>query len=440
MSNNAYLSRRAFLAGLGASVAGLALAACAPPAAAPAAPAAAPEAAQPAPAKAVAELTFWSRFEFLKPATDLFNEGPGAEKGIHVTFSTVPYDQFVEKLTTAVTTSTAPDTCSIDLIQCPYFNSIGAFADLTTEYNALPYKDELSKGMLPLGAYEGKQYQLPFSSDNSAFFYNKAIFQEAGLDPEKGPVTWDEYVQAGIACTSGERYGTAYCMNSGGGYMFLFMPWVWGNGGDILTPDGTKAAINSPEALEAVQLWYDMIHKHKAAPEDTWNYTWDDVVDRFKAGKIAMMANGNWGIAQLKKDAPEIDFGTTLMPKPTDGHHSSFAGGDLMGILAQTKYQAEGWELLQFLMSEEIQIEFLAKSGIIPIRSSFYENKYFDQEPRLKVFTQSLDVAQAPWTTKYNRLYDPLASNLQAIFKGDKTPEQGLADLEAAINAILAEA
>lgn len=389
--------------------------------------------------KAVLELTFWSRFEFLKSAIDLFNEGLGSEKGIRVTFSTVPYDQFVEKLTTAVATQTAPDTCSIDLIQCPYFNSIGAFVDLTTEYNNLPYKDELSKSMLALGIYEGKQYQLPFSSDNSAFFYNRALFKEAGLDPEKGPETWDEYVQVGIACTSEERYGTAYCMNSGGAYMFLFMPWVWGNGGDILTPDGTKAAINSPEALEAVQLWYDMIHKYKAAPQDTWNYSWDDVVDRFKAGKIAMMANGNWGIAQLKRDAPEIDFGTTLMPRPVDGQHSSFAGGDLMGILAQTKYRAEGWTLLEFLMSEQVQVEFLAKSGIIPIRSSFYENKYFEQEPRLKVFTQSLEVARAPWTTKYNRLYDPLASNLQAIFKGDKTPEQGLADLEAAINKILAE-
>ena len=112
----------------------------------------------------------------------------------------------------------------------------------------------------------------------------------------------------------------------------------------------------------------------------------------------------------------------------------------MIGILSQTEHKAEGWALMDFLMSEEVQLEFLAKSGIIPIRSSFYENKYFDEEPRLKVFTQSLDVAEAPWTLKYNRLYDPVQTNLQSIFKGDKTPEQGLADLEESINAILAEA
>jgi multiple sugar transport system substrate-binding protein len=427
-------NRRDFLRMGALATAGVAAVACVPAASPTTQTGGAAEA-----GSAMAELTFWSRFEFLKPATDLFNEGPGRDAGISVTFSTVPYEQFVEKLTTAVTTSTAPDTCSIDLIQCPFFNSIGAFADLTDSYNALAYKDELSQGMLALGAYEGKQYQLPFSSDNSAFFYNRAIFEEAGLNPEQGPVTWDEYVQAALACTQDDRFGTAYAMDSGGGYMFLFMPWVWGNGGDILTEDGTTAAINSPETLEAVQLWYDMIHTHKAAPEDTWNYSWDDVVDRFKAGKIAMMANGNWGIAQLKTDAPEINFGTTLMPKPADGNHSSFAGGDLMGLLAQTKYVDEGWQLLEYLMSEDVQLEFLAAKGIIPIRTSFYENQYFEEEPRLKVFTQSLDVAVAPWTTKYNRLYDPLQATLQSIFKGDILPEEGLAQLEGDINAILAE-
>jgi len=461
-------SRRRFVATLLAFAAVGPLASCAPAAAptptpAPAKPAeeAKPGAQMPTPTPAPAKpaqptptatiapvegarvvLSFWSRFEFLKEATNNYNLGPGKEKKVQVNFTTVPYAQFVEKLGAAVATKTAPDLCSIDLIQCPYFNSIGAFLDITQDVNALPYRNDLSKIMLELGTYQGKIYQVPFSSDNSALFYNKKLIEKAGLDPEKGPVTWDDYVKyAKQATKAPDQYGTAYASTSGGAFMFLFMPFVWSNGGDILSKDGKEVLINSPEAEEALKLWVDMIHVHGATPKDTWRWEWNDVVAAGKAQKIAMWLYGNWGVAQFKKEAPEIDFNVVLIPRPNkpNAKHASFAGGDNAGILAQTKYRQESWDVIQFLMSEAVQIEFLAKSGIIPIRESFFDNKYFREDRRYLVFTEALKVGRAPWTPKYNRLYDPLQTNIQAALAGRKTPKQALTDLETALKKILAE-
>lgn len=395
-----------------------------------------------APAKQDATtLEFWSRFDFLKGAIDLYNQQASQSgKNVQVNFTTVPGTDMVNKLTAALASKTQPDVMSLDLIQCPYFNSLGAFVDLTERFNELPYRDEFAPGMLQLGEYEARQYQLPFAADNSALIWNKDIFRDAGLDPERGPTTWDELVDFAIKTTKApDRYGIAFDAQTGGTFMFRWMPFVWGNGGDLLDAEGTKSAINSPQALQALQLWVDLIHEHKATPPGTHSWSGDDLRAAFQAGKVAMMISGNFVVALLNRDAPNLNYGTTLIPAPgPNGQHSSFAGGDLMGILTGTEREAEGWDLLQFLASEPVQVEYLAKSGIIPVRTTMYQNPYFVEEPAYQTFTQALDVARAPWTLKYNRLYDALQANLQQALAGQKPPEQALKDIEAAHNQILA--
>lgn len=387
-------------------------------------------------------LEFWSRFDFLQGAIDLYNEEAASSgKNIQVNFTTVPGDQMVNKLTAALASNTQPDVMSIDLIQCPYFNSLGAFADLTDLANELPYFDEFAPGMLRLGEYEGKQYQLPFAADNSGLIWNKDLFERSGLDPDTPPATWDELVEFAVKATSDpDYYGIAFDAQSGGTFMFRWMPFVWANGGDILNEDGTKSTINSPEALEALQLWVDLIHEHKATPPGTHSWNGDDLRGAFQAGKVAMMIGGNFNIAQLNRDAPDLSYGTALIPAPREGgDHASFAGGDLMGILAGHDKVEEAWDLLQFLSNEEVQVEYMAKSGIIPIRTSFYDNPYFEEEERYQTFTQALDVAHAPWTLKYNRLYDALQANLQSALAGSLAPEDALARIEEAHNQVLAD-
>ncbi len=394
-----------------------------------------------APAKQDATtLEFWSRFDFLKGAIDLYNQQASqAGKNVQVNFTTVPGDQMVNKLTGALASKTQPDVMSLDLIQCPYFNSLGAFVDLTDRYSELPYREEFAPGMVQLGEYEDRQYQLPFAADNSALIWNKDIFREAGLDPEKGPTTWDELVEFAVKTTKApDHYGIAFDAQTGGTFMFRWMPFVWGNGGEMLDPEGTKSAINSPQALEALRLWVGLIQEHKATPPGTHAWSGDDLRAAFQAGKVAMMVTGNFVVALLNRDAPNLNYGTTLIPASgPNGQHSSFAGGDLMGILTGTEREAEGWDLLQFLASEPVQVEYLAKSGIIPVRTSMYQNPYFAEEPAYQTFTQALDVARAPWTLKYNRLYDALQANLQQALAGQKSPEQALKDIEAAPKQVL---
>lgn len=386
-------------------------------------------------------LEFWSRFDFLQGAIDLYNEDAASSgKNIEVNFTTVPGDQMVNKLTAALASKTQPDVMSLDLIQCPYFNSIGGFTELSDRYNELPYKEEFAVGMLNLGAYEGTQYQLPFAADNSALLWNKGLFEEAGLDPEQPPTTWEDLREFAVATTNApDHFGMAFDAQSGGTFMFRWMPFVWANGGDLLNEEGTESAINSPEALEALQLWVDLVQKEKVTPPGSPTWNGDDLQGAFQAGKVAMIVSGNFAVARLNRDAPDLEYGTALIPAPENGGESaSFAGGDLMGILAGTEKVDQAWDLLQFLASEPAQVEYLAESGIIPVRTSFYDNQYFQEEPRYQTFTQALDVSHAPWTLKYNRLYDAFQANLQQALNGSIEPQEALERIESEHNEVLA--
>jgi multiple sugar transport system substrate-binding protein len=390
----------------------------------------------------VTTLEFWSRFDFLQGAIDLYNEeAANSGKNIQVNFTTVPGDQMVTKLRTGLASNSQPDVMSIDLIQCPYFNSIGAFTDLTDRFSELPYSEEFSVGMLQLGDYEGQQYQLPFAADDSALIWNQDIFEQAGLDPNTPPANWDELVAFAVQATNApDHYGIAFDAQSGGTFMFRWMPFVWSNGGSLLNDEGTASAINSPEALEALQLWVDLIQRHQTTPPGTHTWNGDDLRGAFQAGRVAMMIGGNFNIALLNRDAPDLNYGTALIPPPAEGAQpASFAGGDLMGILTGNEKVEESWDLLQFLSSEPVQVEYLAKSGIIPVRTSFYDNEYFQEEPAYQTFTQALDVARAPWTLQYNRLYDALQANLQLALAGSISPDDALARIEEEHNQVLSE-
>lgn len=389
----------------------------------------------------VTTVEFWSRFDFLEGAIELYNEEAASSgKNIQVNFTTVPGDQMVTTLTTSLASNTQPDVMSIDLIQCPYFNSIGAFTDLTDRFSELPYGGEFAEGMLELGQFEEQQFQLPFAADNSGLIWNQAIFEQAGLDPNTPPASWAELVEFAVQATSNpDTFGIAFDAQSGGTFMFRWMPFVWANGGDLLNEDGTQSTINSPEALEALQLWVDLINEHQTTPPGTHTWNGDDLTGAFQAGRVAMMVGGNFNIAPFRSEAPDLRFGTALIPPPEEGgEQASFAGGDLMGILTGTDKVDESWDLLQFLSSEAVQVEYLAQSGIMPVRTSYYDNPYFQEEPAYQTFTEALDVARAPRTLVYNRLYDALQANLQSALAGAMSPEDALARIEEEHTEVLA--
>src|SRR3954453_18548435 len=208
---------------------------------------------------ATGTITIWARDAqktFMGKLVDAYNGSHKAQAKLSI----IPSAQFVQKFGTAAASGTAPDVASIDLVFLPYFASQGALDDITDLANGLPYNDSLSPAHKKLATYQGKTYALPFTAEASVLYYNKDLFKKAGLDPDKPPTSYAEILADAkkIRALGKQYYGYAFAGACGGCNVFEFTPHVWASGGDVLSSDGSKATLDSPEVTEALQFYRDM--------------------------------------------------------------------------------------------------------------------------------------------------------------------------------------
>jgi multiple sugar transport system substrate-binding protein len=150
-----------------------------------------------------------------------------------------------------------------------------------------------------------------------------------------------------------------------------------------------------------------------------------------------MMTTGNFVVSDLNANFPDIDYGVAPIPGRAAGDISAFIGGDLIAIPQMSRYPDAAWEFVQYLLSDAVQVEVFARSGIIPVRSDLIDNPYFEAEPRYLVFGEAAQHGHVPFTTVYNELYSPFLAGMQDAFRRVKPVGQALEDAERAMQIVL---
>lgn len=403
----------------------LLLAACtAPVAPAAQAPAAGAQAGATQAAKEPVKLSFFSRDPNKPQIEKLVAAWNSTHPDIQIEPSFVPAEQFVTKFGTMVAGGAPPDIVAVDLVYMPQFAAAGQLTDITQDAKSLPYFDKLSPSHVRLSTLNDKIYGLPFNAEASVLMWNKKLFKEAGLDPEKPPTTWAEIMDYAkkITALGNGKYGYYFSGNCAGCNAFTFMPLIWASGGDVLSADGSKATLTDPQVKEALQFYQDM-WKAGVMPPASQTDTGTDFLNTFAGGNIGMQGLGAFAINAIKSSNPDIDFGVAYLPGK-DGKASSFAGGDVIAVPAGSKYEKEAFEFIKWLTSEDVQLEQYAKGGSLPVRTDMADNKYFKEDPRLTTNTKAMGIGKTPYSTHYNELYNDangpwLAMLQKAIFGGD---------------------
>lgn len=332
-------------------------------------------------------VTVWARDSTAKAIKSMAEKFNAQSAGIEVKVTEQPSGQFSDQFSLALSANEAPDIASIDCTKVPYFASIGAFVDITDKFNSLDFKDTFSAGMLELGAYDGKQFALPFAPDVSVLLYNKAHYKEVGLDPAKGPSTWEELIDYSQKLTTKDRFGYVYTGGDAGGHMFTFMPYVWNNGGEVLSADGKTCELGSANAIEALSMFNDLTNKYKVTPPSVTTYSWTEAQDAFLTQKASQIVLGSAAIYSfVNGENSDLEWGACLLPKGPNGtEYASFSGGDSIGITTQCKNPEAAWEFIKFGYTEDVQVEDMAKNGMLPPRSDMFDNEYFNKTPEYQV-------------------------------------------------------
>lgn len=366
-------------------------------------------------------LSMWARTDvenFLPQVIAAFNASHATQ--IEVQF--IPPGELVQKFATAAAGGSAPDMLSLDLIYTPAFAAAGQLADLTDLAKALPYFDQLSPAHIQAGTYDGRIYGVPFSADSSVLLWNKDLYTQAGLDPEKGPGNWAEIeAQAtAVRALGGDIYGYYFSGACAGCNAFTFLPYIWAQGADIVSADGKTATLDTAEVRGAVDLYRRLIAAD-AVPPSAETDTGASFFSAFAGGKIGIATSGAFAIGILNSQYADMDYGVTYIPGP-DGQPSSFGGGDNFVVTAGMEDMTAVGEFIDFIYSPEMQ-KLMAEFGSLPTRGDVAAAALAGIDARYGVATEAMAMGRTPSTVVYNDIYNsstgPWLQFLQESFYGD---------------------
>lgn len=221
----------------------------------------------------------------------------------------IGYNDLLDKIRTAATGSAAPAVAKLPILWGSEFAARGQLQEINlADFNYT--EDQFWPGALKSVTYNGKLWGIPTNNETMAFIWNKAIFEDAGLDPEVPPTTWDEVREFSrqIKENTGKAgYGLVARVNAGN-TPFRFMPvlWAYGSGAlDEAEPEPTyqTVMVNNEGGIQALQWAYDIYTADKSAPASALTNTQTENQDLYMAGEVAMMISHPSEYAALRAKA-----------------------------------------------------------------------------------------------------------------------------------------
>ncbi len=294
---------------------------------------------------------------------------------VTVEFERQQWDGIVERLTTALSGSDAPDVVEFGNTQAQTFEAAGAVLDLSDKSEDLN-ADDFLQSLLEAGTYDGALYAAPYYAGARIMIYRKDLFEKAGIEI---PTTLEEMLAAGEAL----KADNADVPNFSGIYLpgrnwHAAMSFVWDAGGDIAVQEGEEwvGQLDTPESIAGLEFFQQVFQRANGAPADGL-----DDLDylAFCAGEVGMMPAPGWKPGQITNEddgCPDMEenIGVFVMPGSEAGTTAPvFLGGSNLAIPTNSEHQDLAYDLLKILVSAGYQRQF-AEAGTIPALKSELAN------------------------------------------------------------------
>lgn len=382
-------------------------------------------------------LTMWARSGGPDVQATAMVKAFNASHKDQVNLTIVPFDSYQQKVGASAGSNSLPDILTSDVVLSPNYTKQGLFVDLTSRVKALPFFKDLVQAHVKAATRDGKIYGVPNNVDTSLIVYNKDLFKKAGLDPNKGPTSFDEmYKDAkAIRALGGDTYGFYFGGNCPGCNAYTMFPYANAAGTPPFSDDGRKADFDSKAFAETFALYKKMydegIAPSSAKTEDGTTWT-----TQFLAGKVGIIPAGSFLVSQIKKGT--FDWGTVPLMAPDGSGSSGFVGGDMVGISRNSKHADAAWKYIEWSLSEKAQVDVVAKIGGLPDRVDLADNKYSSADPRVSAIVKSLANGYTPSALPYGELINANNGAWSTEFRGaifGPDPAAALATAQKTIQA-----
>jgi multiple sugar transport system substrate-binding protein len=350
-----------------------------------------------------------------------------------ISLTYIEHAEMVPQLARAIASGDVPDLMGLDLIYGPQFTSAGQLEDITDLIGDDPLVANITEGHRAVATYEDRLYGVPLYADVSLLFWNKGLFEQAGLDPEVPPTNLQEIhdMAAAINDPANGVYGYYLAGNCAGCNMFTFAPLIWASGGTIEPAEcGDEALVG--DSIPTVLEWARMMHQEGLIDPAAQAETGATFATVFGSGNVGIMGTGNFNVALAKEQNPDLELGVTLLPGLESGQTASFAGGDIVTVPKGSERIEDAVEFMKFILSDQVQTNVYMSLGNLPTRSDV-EPVY--EDPDVADTLQALPIAQTPYTPVFfemlNSPQGPWLQMLQRVFYSEEPIEDIIADTKA---------
>ena len=367
------------------------------------------------------EITLWTRSPLERQAKNVV-EAYNKSHTNQVKLEIIPNDDMEGKVGGASQTDSLPDILAGDVVRIPYWASEGIFTDITKQIDGLDNKADLQQGHIEAGTVDGAEYTLPFITDVSVMVWNKNLYKEAGLDPEQGPKSIDQFVEQAkkVAALNKDGVAGSYLAGqSGGALVFDLFPSVWADGESVMNKDGSEATLDNDSMKGVLDAYKELANTTNglgAGSKEETGATW---TAPFANGKIGVMPYPNTSTTALfdaEKDGG-FEVGVAPIPGTKEGKTSTFLGGDAMGISKDSKHVAQAWNFLYWLMQSDAQKEVFADQGDTASNIQTLKTAYKDADPRIQTINSVIidGNGQTPKSPAFNEAFNAAGSPWQLL-------------------------
>ncbi|MCM3708372.1 MULTISPECIES: ABC transporter substrate-binding protein [Cytobacillus] len=353
---------------------------------------------------------------------------------IKVNVEKIPLDQFFEKIETMIAGGRTPDLLYTPVLATQRYANMDLLLDVSGDLK--DEKDDFPPSALVSVKNGDKVVGVPHFTDSIAVFYNKDLFEKAGVKvPDSIETTWnwEEFAAAAekVKSANNLKYGV-----STGSDVSQFLPFLYQNKGTVLSEDQKSAGINSASSIESIEFFKSLFDKGLASKESFIGSEKSD--ELFKQGQLPMVITFSGLINSFEEDIQGFDYGVTYLPKKEET--ATKLGGANIVSFKETKHPKEAIKLMKYLTSEEKMAEFAAKEGVVPTRTSAQGSVDYGaiDEGMQTIINEINSVPEfavkdfsIPEYVGYKSI---LTSEMQSVILGEKSPKEAAESMEKQIN------
>ena len=374
---------------------------------------------QAAPPKITLRVANWAGAQELKLERRIAAEFMKNHPNIRVEVETIP-SGYKEKILTEIAAGNPPDVFLLDATIIP------TFLNQHVLVNLMPYVQKYGvdlsvyfPNVLAIARRDSALFALPKDFTPMVMYYNKRLFDRAGLPYPSPNWTWENYRTLAQKLTRDfdhdgriDQFGTTFSDR-----LYLWIPWVWSNGGDVLSPDGSRATgyFNAPQTEKALQFLINLRVRDHVAPFGEYLSAVGGTGGLFYTGRIAMIESGHWWIPTLKKylHLGKMSIGVAPLPTPEGGKHVTVMYESGWCVPKASRFREDAVKLAVFLAGEKAarirSASGIAIPGIIQVAREQVKNDPFGIE---QIFFEEVHYARMPWGS----VVEPF-SQIEAIAK-----------------------